>query len=154
MAAKQNEDVLTARERKFVEQYIVDFRATNAAIRSGIPKLNARKTAEGFLQDGRVMLEIHRLIDEAKKEELAHPNRVIAGLIRESHDMRNSGAERVSALKALAVISKLTKHTPKGDEPGNDLPGGVMEVPGMLDAEAFSKVAGASQRALKEKVRD
>lgn len=151
---KQPPDPLSRGDRAFVREYIVDFDAPLAAIRTGIAKLNARKWARQRLAAPTVLAEIEIAIQGAKRTELANPNRIIAGLVAEANRLYNSGSERIQALKTLAAIAGVLKSGGGAPEDPDAPLGGVMEVPGIAGQEEWDKVARKAQSRLMERVRE
>jgi phage terminase small subunit len=52
---------LTAKQQQFVREYLIDFNATQAAIRAGYSEKTAAQTAARFLRNVKVLAEIQRL---------------------------------------------------------------------------------------------
>lgn len=55
---------LSLKTQRFIEEYLVDFNGTKAAIRAGFKKSNARRYASELLTKP----DIRKLVDERKKE--------------------------------------------------------------------------------------
>lgn len=93
---------LNDKQRRFVQEYLVDYNATQAAIRAGY----SPKTANVIACENLTKPNIQRAVEE-RSEQLckavgATTHRVLVGLLRESEDTENTGAVRVSALTTLA----------------------------------------------------
>lgn len=142
-----------ALEERFVNEYLRDFDGRAAAIRAGVPRLNARAWARRTLSEQHVALEVNRRIDEAKPEEIISKNRIIANLARVANSEFDSG--RVAALRELAAIFNLR---PERDGPGGKKgglgTGGVIRVPTMLDIDEWERLASEQQTRLKALVRE
>jgi len=100
----------TPKQRRFVEEYLVDFNATRAAIRAGYSERTAEQQAYQLLQKSSV-----REVVEAGKAKLAKltlitAEEVIEGLKREAtyHGDGASHGARVAALSHLAKIAGTT----------------------------------------------
>ena len=63
--AQIKEGVLNDRQKKFCLEYLKDFNATQAAIRAGYLKNNARQTSSVLLTNPNVQAEISKLNKEA-----------------------------------------------------------------------------------------
>ena len=89
---------LTPKQQRFVEEYLVDFNATRAAIRAGYSKKTAYSQGERLLRHAEVAAAV-----EAGKAELAKLTRisaeeVIEGLRREA-DYHGEGASHSARVK-------------------------------------------------------
>lgn len=103
-------ETLTERERelrsRFVDEYLVDYIPIAAAIRIGYQESFAEQYARQFLREPYTLQLIAEREQElgVEEEEDRHRKKVIAGLYREAHAMRNTGSARVAALTAIARI--------------------------------------------------
>lgn len=101
---------LTEHERelrdRFVEQYLIDYSAVDAAIRLGYADGFASNFAKKFLTEPYTLQRIAERERELglEDEQSKHRHRVVAGLYREAHNKFNSGSARVSAFSTLAKI--------------------------------------------------
>jgi phage terminase small subunit len=113
---------LTAKQAKFVEEYLKDLNATQAAIRAGYSKKTANAAAGRLL----VNVSVKKAIQEAQKklseEALVTQADVIRGLLKEAEYMDDgtSHSARVSAWeklgKHLGMFVERHDHTSKGDK--------------------------------------
>jgi len=113
--------ILTPKQQRFVEEYLVDLNATQAAIRAGYSPKTAYSQGERLLRHVDVAAAV-----EARKAELAKRTRisaeeVIEGLRREAvyHGEGASHSARVSAWGHLGKIAGAAierhQHTHRGD---------------------------------------
>lgn len=150
---------LTDEESKFVDEYIRDFDYYAAALRVGIPRLQAKKKGKLILQSHAVMVEIAKRVDSMLPQEIATPQRILAGLMREVGS-GVFGKDRIAALKtAHEVLKDVKAQKLKEDEAADAAKkrkngSGVMLVPGGVALSDWEKVARAQQAKLKEKVRE
>lgn len=77
MAKKRNEQPLDDRQLTFCREYIVDFNATQSAIRAGYSERSARTTASRLLAKDNIQAEIRRLVDERNNRTEVTADRVI-----------------------------------------------------------------------------
>lgn len=110
IATDEAAQTLTKQERelrkRFVEEYVVDYNAVDAAIRIGFNEQFAVQYAKKFLSEPYTL----KLIKEQEEElgqttdEERHRKRVIAGLYREAHSRFNNGSAKVAAFTQIAKI--------------------------------------------------
>lgn len=139
---------------KFVDEYLIDFDQTAAAIRIGFSASFAQTYAEKFMTEPYVRKRITdmqiALTEDEKIEAELDRRRIRAGLMREAHyrGPGSSHAARVSALGKLATIRDMDAPIKvKGDFTHR---GGVMMVPGISNLEDWEKAAQASQTDLQK----
>jgi len=92
---------LSGKQKRFVEEYLIDLNATQAAIRAGYSERTARaigseNLAKPYIADAISKAQKERS-DNAKSDALW----VIEKLEREAQDGENTGSERISALDKL-----------------------------------------------------
>jgi phage terminase small subunit len=102
-----SERQLTARERRFVEEFLIDFNGTQAAIRAGYSKRSATPQASRLLSRGAVAEALRRHLDTLTRTagvtservigELAH---VAFGDIRKLYDPETGKLRPVHQLEA------------------------------------------------------
>ena len=73
---------LTARQARFVDEYLVDFNATQAAIRAGYTARSAEVTAAKLLRNAKVQAEISRRQKDLQKRTEVTQERVVRELAR------------------------------------------------------------------------
>jgi len=112
---------LTPKQQRFVEEYLVDFNATQAAIRAGYSKKTAYSQGERLLRHVDVAAAVEAGKAELAKLTLISAKEVVAGLRREAeyHGDGASHSARVSAWGHLAKIAGATvekhEHKHQGD---------------------------------------
>lgn len=137
---------------KFVDEYLLDFSQTAAAIRIGFGAGFAQTYAEKFMAEPYVRKRIMDLqtamAGDEKTEADLDRRRIRAALMREAHyrGPGSSHAARVSALAKLAAIRDMDSPTRLKIDAGNR--GGVMMVPAIASIEEWEQAAQASQGAL------
>lgn len=81
---------LTAKQKAFVQEYLIDLNATQAAIRAGYSKKNADKIGPEVLGKTRVQAALQAAMDERAKKLEITPERVLLEIARLAFsDMRN-----------------------------------------------------------------
>lgn len=145
---------------RFIDEYLIDFDHVAAAIRAGIPRLQAKAKSRLMMQDGDILIEIRRRVDAMQAEEIATPNRILAGLMREA-GTAFFNKDRIAALKeAHAILQDSRKNKREDKEQQEDeerkssVGGGVMRVPGIVSLDEWEAAAQKSQGDLKKKVRE
>lgn len=149
---------LSAKEKelrdKFVDEYLLDFDQTAAAIRVGFSASFAQTYAEKFMSEPYVRQHIAALqtalAEDDKLEAELDRRRIRAALMREAHyrGPGSSHAARVSALAKLASI--LDMDAPTKIKSDLTMRGGVMMVPAIASLEEWEKAAQASQSDLQK----
>lgn len=143
----------------FVEEYLVDFDFYAAAIRAGVPRLQARKKGKLLMQDGDVLRLVKERLDTMLPEEIVSPQRILGGLMREA-GTAVFNSDRVAALKAAHSVLKdlkVAKRIDREDEEKDKIKkrgSGVMVVPGVAALNDWEAAAQAQQAKLKEKVKE
>ena len=94
---------LTAKQQRFIEEYLVDFNGTQAAIRAGYSEATANVIASENLSKPYLKNEIDRRMKEYTSEALITKEMVIEGLLKEARreDEDASHSARVSAWSHL-----------------------------------------------------
>jgi hypothetical protein len=155
MLASRTEDKLTPkmklRRDMFITEFVSDFNAINAVLRSGGATSTAAKTAYQFMREPYVQRRIKEVIDSMEEADIINRKRILAGLIREANYMGigASHGARVSAYSKLASI--LGMDAPQKHQV--QVSGGVMVVPMTTNLNDWETVAEQKQLALKEDVR-
>ena len=75
-------DKLTAKQRRFVDEYLVDFNVTQAAIRAGYSKRSAHVTGAETLRNPKVAVEIARRQRDLQVRTEVSQDRVVRELAR------------------------------------------------------------------------
>ena len=94
---------LTDKRKRFIEEYLIDFNGTQAAIRAGYSESTARQQAEQMLKDPDVM----DLVKEGKEEikEYTHLTKLDKLKLLESI---MAGENKNLTIKAIEVHNKMT----------------------------------------------
>jgi len=152
MAAKKtvSEDAL---ETRFVDEYLVDFDAYLAAIRAGVPRLQAKPKSKVLMSTMAVQRAIIERVDAMKPGDIATPQRILMGLMREAGKAA-FGSDRIGALRSVhEVLKDLRKQEKEDAETAKQgKKGGVMLVPGVTSLTDWEKAATTMQEELKKKV--
>jgi len=154
---KQSEQELL--EQRFVEEYLVDFDQYLAAIRAGIPRLQAKKKATLLMSTTTVQLEIVKRVDAMQVDQIATPQRILMGLMREA-GRSTFGSDRIGALRTVHEIIKDMRKSAKEDaseaeqKKRDGKKGGVMLVPGAASLSDWESAAKVAQAALKAAVKE
>lgn len=144
---------------KFVQQYLLDYNGTAAAIRVGFGEAFAKGYADKFLTEPYVLQQIKAhetaLANDPDAEEAETKRRVRAALLREAYydGPGASHSARVSALSKLAALMGMEGGDNKKQA---DLAnrGGVMEVPAIADLATWGADAAAAQRKLQQEAEE
>ena len=150
------ETPLTQREMMlrdlFVDEYLIDYDAEDAALRVGFDRAFAFEFAREFLCEGYTQ----RKIIEGEQKELQPDatdklkNRVIKMIIKEANNKYNKSTNRVAAIAQLVKVLRLEPPT----QIEGTIKGGVMIVPEMTNYNDWGKSAEFSQQELQKSVRD
>ena len=76
------QDKLTAKQQRFIDEYLVDFNATQAAIRAGYRKQNAYQIGSENLRKPKIQSEIARRQGDLQKRTEVSQDRVVKELAR------------------------------------------------------------------------
>lgn len=146
----ETEDTLEAR---FVNEYLVDFDPYLAAVRAGVPRLQAKPKAKVLLGTMAVQKAIVERVDAMRPSDIATPQRILMGLMREAGRAVFDG-DRIGALKSVHEVLKDIRKQEKEDAESakTGKKGGVMLVPGIPALSDWEEAATASQAVLKKKV--
>ena len=103
MAAKKNG--ITGKQQKFIEEYLVDLNATQAAIRAGYSAKWADRQAHKLIENSRVSARVREAIEARSKRTEVTQDDVIVGLleaIEKAYEMKQS----MAAVKSLELLGK------------------------------------------------
>ena len=73
---------LTVKQKRFVDEYLVDFNGTQAAIRAGYATRSAEVTAAKLLRNAKVQAEISRRQQDLQRRTAVSQDRVVKELMR------------------------------------------------------------------------
>lgn len=82
MADKKTPKKLTAQQERFVEEYVIECNATQAAIKAGYSKANAGKNADRLLKNPRIKALLEKRMSEKRDELIAKQDEVLRYLTR------------------------------------------------------------------------
>ena len=142
----------------FVEQYFVDYNATNAALRCGFMRSFATEYATQFMGEPYVQMCLaqhqNNAITQDPETDTYTKQRIMNALMKEAH-YHGPGAShgaRVSALAKLASLHGMDREAKATKEKG--VRGGVMSVPAIADIDEWEEVAVTVQEKLVQHARD
>lgn len=108
-------DKLTAKQQAFINEYIVDFNGTQAAVRAGYSEKTARTTAAEYLAKPNIRAAVDRLLDDRLKlasiraeSVLMHLDEVRLDAMQHVVDRDGNDVmlDRASAIKTLELLGK------------------------------------------------
>lgn len=82
MADKKTPKKLTARQERFIDEYVIECNATQAAIKAGYSKANAGKNADRLLKNPRIKALLEKRMSEKRDELIAKQDEVLRYLTR------------------------------------------------------------------------
>lgn len=93
------EPKLTTKQKRFVEEYLIDFNATQAAIRAGYSEKTSYSIGQENLKKPEIKNEIDRLTNVMTEKAIVTKEMVLQGLLDEArcNDEGSSHSARVSA---------------------------------------------------------
>lgn len=141
-------DELNENEARFVKEFMVDRDGYAAALRTGVARINLKKTVTKWLSDPRILRAIQAATDSMSVDDMISPQRIVAGFMAVAFDPAAPPAAKNTALRELAIIRKM--HEDPDDEKNR---AGVMLVPVAGSLEEWATMALQSQTKLKEEVR-
>ena len=74
---------LNDRQRRFVEEYLIDLNATKAAIRAGYSERSARNTASRMMANDNISEALKKRMDEKDQELIATQDEILKSLTRQ-----------------------------------------------------------------------
>lgn len=141
-------DALTENEERFVQEFMVDRDPVSAALRTGVAKINIKRTVGKWMSDPRILRAIQAATDKMPIEDMITPQRIVAGFMAVAFDPLAPSAAKNSALRELASLRKMYDDP---DENANR--SGVMMVPLSASLEDWAMAALQAQTKLKEEVK-
>lgn len=99
------EPKLTLKQRRFIEEYLIDFNATKAAIRAGYSENSAGQIGEQNLKKLEIKSEIDRLTAQMTEKAIVTKEMVLQGLLDEAR-MYDEGASHSARVSAWAHLGK------------------------------------------------
>lgn len=95
----------TAKQQRFIEEYVVDFCGTKAAIRAGYAEDYAQQQASQMLQKPNIKAEIEKLKEELAIKALISREMVIQGLVDEARYL-GEGSSHSARVSSWAHLGK------------------------------------------------
>lgn len=138
---------LTDKQARFVEEYLVDLNATQAAMRAGYSCNSAHAIGHENLRKPDIAKAVQAAFVERSERTRVTQAQVIEGLRKEAQNPETSGSARVAALAWLG--KHLGMFTPKIQQDPEAPPViRIVLTGGELDAEEWQKRARAHQEQL------
>ena len=97
---------LTDKQRRFVEEYLVDCNATDAARRAGYSKRGARASGQQNMSNYEVKAEIDRRMAQ-KSQETGYTRERVAQMLVDAYDMATAEKQASAAVQAANGLAKL-----------------------------------------------
>lgn len=125
---------LTAKQKMFVQEYLVDLNATQAALRAGYSKKTAFSIGNENLKKPEIQVAIQKAMQKREKRVEINQDYVIGKLLeiteKDASDMPESDLKYGNKLKAIELLGKhLGTWEPKGEtenlKTAKELLGGV-----------------------------
>ena len=99
------EPKLTLKQRRFIEEYLIDFNATQAAIRAGYSEKTAYSVGHENLSKPEIKSEIDRLTAQMTEKAIVTKEMVLQGLLDEAR-LYDEGASHSARVSAWAHLGK------------------------------------------------
>ena len=134
---------LTPKQQRFVEEYLIDLNATQAAIRAGYSEKTAQEIGSENLSKPMVAKAIAEAQEKLSNKAQVTVEMVVQGLLNEAKDLSEGSTQsaRVSAWahlgKHLGMFKDKIEHTGKNGEP----------LMGISDAELDKRIKEAEAKA-------
>ncbi len=100
-----NNGQLTAKQKMFCEEYLLDFNATQAAIRAGYSKRSAASMGEENMRKHQIAKRIHHLLVLRNMKTRIKAERVVQELAKIA--FAKDGVKTSDRIKALGMLAKL-----------------------------------------------
>jgi len=104
---------LTIKQQRFVEEYVIDFNATRAAVSAGYSEKTARSISSELLTKPYIRSEIKTHLDELSTDSFVSREVILTGLLKEAMGTgkNSTPASRVNAWAQLGKLSGLYTDT-------------------------------------------
>ena len=99
------EPKLTLKQRRFIEEYLIDFNGCQAAIRAGYSESSAKEIAAENLTKPNIKSEIDRLTEQMTEKAIVTKDMVLQGLLDEAR-LYDEGASHSARVSAWAHLGK------------------------------------------------
>jgi uncharacterized small protein (DUF1192 family) len=103
----KKENKLTAKQKRFIEEYLIDLNATQAAIRAGYSKKTAYSIGEENLRKPVIKAEIERLQTETSNKLQVTKETLINDLLTIKDLCLTNPRVTHNSIKAIEVIAKM-----------------------------------------------
>ena len=100
---------MTRKQQRFIDEYLIDLNATQAAIRAGYSERTAKQMGTENLAKPALAAAIKAAMDDLAARTAITQERVIAMLQESREDAREAG-QHSAAIKAAELLGKLTGH--------------------------------------------
>lgn len=115
---------LTAKQKIFVQEYLVDLNATQAAIRAGYSPKTANRTASENLKKPDIQAAIHKSMQKREKRVEVNQDYVISKLFeiteKEASDIPESDLKYGNKIKAIELLGKHVGAWDRKDDKNKD----------------------------------
>lgn len=115
---------LTAKQKIFVQEHLVDLNATQAAIRAGYSPKTANRTASENLSKPDIQAAIHKSMQKREKRVEVNQDYVISKLFeiteKEASDMPESDLKYGNKIKAIELLGKHVGAWDRKDDKNKD----------------------------------
>jgi len=104
---------LTTKQHRFVEEYVIDFNASRAAISAGYSEKTARSISSELLTKPDIRRAVKTHLDELSTDSYVSREVILTGLLKEAmgRSENSTATSRVSAWDKLAKLSGLYTDT-------------------------------------------
>ena len=92
---------LTAKQARFVHEYLVDLNATQAAIRAGYKPSNARQVAADNMSKANIQQAVQEAREAREKATMYDANWIMAQIARIAEDETQAARDRLKALELM-----------------------------------------------------
>ena len=100
---------LNDKQQRFVDEYLIDLNATQAAIRAGYSKKTARSQGQRLLTHVDISKALKKRMDEKEKELIASQDEILRTLTRQSR--REEKEHQVVVLKEREIVDGVVMET-------------------------------------------
>ena len=132
----------------FCRQYVVDFCAYKALIRTGFIGKSPKARASQIMREPYVANRIVELVNERAETDIVKRNQVMAKFWEEANDPDNASVARVSALAHIAKMLGMFLGKGEDADKESENPTGVMGIP-LVRVEDWANSAASMQANLK-----
>ena len=100
---------MTRKQQRFVEEYLVDLNATQAAIRAGYSERTAYSIGIENLKKPVIAVAVEAAMDDLAARTAVTQESVVA-MLQESRDDAREAGQHSAAIKAAELLGKITGH--------------------------------------------